>query len=76
MILPNVCLICKSAEETIDHLFVQCPFAASMWDWLRLISSWITPCLEGIYELLQQFWTLPFSSLGNSLWRIAVAASL
>ncbi|KAL4182941.1 hypothetical protein AMTRI_Chr11g95660 [Amborella trichopoda] len=76
MILPNVCLFCKNAEETIVHLFLRCPFTKRIWDWLSSISCWLIARPEGISELMQQIWTPPFSSLGIGLWRIVVPAGL
>ena len=27
----NVCLMCNEEEETVNHLFLQCPFARAIW---------------------------------------------
>ncbi|KAL4200128.1 hypothetical protein AMTRI_Chr03g148130 [Amborella trichopoda] len=61
MILADVCLMCKEAEETTNHIFIHCACADRLWDWLA------------ISECLQQIWTPPSSSLGLSMWKIVAA---
>lgn len=35
---PNKCTLCRKAEENINHLFISCSFAKSIWEkiWLLL----------------------------------------
>ncbi|KAL4201228.1 hypothetical protein AMTRI_Chr02g257630 [Amborella trichopoda] len=73
LILPNVCLMCKVAEETIDHMFIHCPFVATLWDWLSLLSNWITPLPEGTCNLLQHLWRIV---VGASLWNLCKERNL
>lgn len=28
---PSVCLLCLNSEETVQHLFVECPIAQELW---------------------------------------------
>jgi len=32
----NICVLCNSADETIEHLFFECPFSAYLWSLCRL----------------------------------------
>lgn len=31
---PSVCNLCGAAQESTTHLFLECPFAVSIWNWL------------------------------------------
>jgi ribonuclease HI len=33
-IVVSICSLCLSAEETSDHLFLRCPFALHLWNWI------------------------------------------
>lgn len=32
--IVSVCIMCMSLAESSDHLFLQCPFAMALWQWL------------------------------------------
>nr|XP_004240331.1 uncharacterized protein LOC101255200 [Solanum lycopersicum] len=38
MALDKTCVLCKSADESIDHMFIQCQYAGEVWE--RLL-RWI-----------------------------------
>ena len=46
MVMVNRCCLCKTAEESVDHLLIHCPVAKEMWDnVLSLFGvSWVMPC--------------------------------
>jgi hypothetical protein len=33
-IVVSVCSLCLLADETSDHLFLRCPFASQLWNWI------------------------------------------
>ncbi|MCI19793.1 ribonuclease H protein, partial [Trifolium medium] len=35
--LPSICNLCGNASETTSHLFLNCIFASSIWNWLSSI---------------------------------------
>eukprot|EP00253_Pinus_taeda_P031912 PITA_31912 len=37
---PSICCLCKNAEETCGHLFIECPFARNCWN---LIAHTLSP---------------------------------
>jgi hypothetical protein len=41
---PRLCLLCRGNEETVFHLFVQCPFTVSIWNKIlnhfKLVFGW------------------------------------
>lgn len=37
--IPSRCNMCCSNSKTSDHLFLTCPFAVSLWNWLGTIFS-------------------------------------
>lgn len=44
-ILINWCVLCKTDAETIDHLFIHCPFAIGVWNYIMSSFgvSWVMP---------------------------------
>ena len=32
MVLDKTCVLCKSANESIDHMFIQCHYAKKVWE--------------------------------------------
>uniref|UniRef100_A0A2N9FA08 Zinc-hook domain-containing protein n=1 Tax=Fagus sylvatica TaxID=28930 RepID=A0A2N9FA08_FAGSY len=46
MVIVNRCCLCKTAAESIDHLFLHCNLAKDLWD--SVLSSfgvsWVMPC--------------------------------
>lgn len=49
---PHWCALCKSDGETVDHMFIHCPYALKVW-WLLLgevNAVWVTP--KGCFKLL------------------------
>jgi len=33
---PSICVLCATDTETIDHIFLQCPFTIYIWDRVAL----------------------------------------
>lgn len=40
---PSICVMCCAAEESSSHLFIHCPFASSLWDYMleRFSIKWV-----------------------------------
>jgi len=34
-VVVSVCSLCLKSYETLEHLFLSCPFAVSLWNWIR-----------------------------------------
>ena len=47
------CCMCKKGRETVDHLFLHCPFAWEIWSMVFDLFGvcWVMPC--SILELLE-----------------------
>lgn len=43
--------MCSSAAESTEHLFLQCPFAASIWNWLSGVINQVLD-LSSVHSLL------------------------
>lgn len=45
MISPNWCVLCKNAEESLNHLFLECTFSSAIWSYFlsNLNNSWVMP---------------------------------
>ncbi|KAL4179303.1 hypothetical protein AMTRI_Chr13g119370 [Amborella trichopoda] len=69
MCMPSVCLFCKYADESIDHLFLQYTFAERIWDWLSGISCWLTRCPKEMNLRTFEGCTKYLSSLVDSIKR-------
>ncbi|XP_059078037.1 uncharacterized protein LOC131876615 [Cryptomeria japonica] len=65
------CVFCGYCMESMDHLFLLCPFASNCWYWLFDMLGWSSSLCP---NLLSQFmsWPLLFpSSFYSSLWVVA-----
>ncbi|KAF6135148.1 hypothetical protein GIB67_035219 [Kingdonia uniflora] len=57
VLVVNFCPICKSDEKFIDHLFLLCPFAESIWIELFIGFGIVWPCFKNVMELLTNWKT-------------------
>jgi len=65
---PHRCTLCKEATETMDHLFVDCPFANKVWTLTLHGLTIATPTKISVVELFST-WKDRYPSLSfNSLW--------
>ncbi|KAK1310845.1 hypothetical protein QJS10_CPA08g01101 [Acorus calamus] len=49
--LDKTCIMCGSASESIEHLFILCPMARRVWDWLQLATG-----LDVNFQSLEEMW--------------------
>jgi len=49
--LPSMCSICNTNAETLDHLFIHCSFAQSIWHWLISLMN-ITCSITSVSDAL------------------------
>jgi len=69
---PSICCLCKAAEESINHLFLECSFARNCWK--LIISPLRTVELPTQINLLQKNWgnSYPYpkknKNLAKRLW--------
>ena len=69
MVIVNRCCLCKTAAESVDHLFLHCNLAKDLWD--SVLSSfgvsWVMPCQV---RLLVDCWQGGLGRQRNSLiWK-------
>jgi hypothetical protein len=52
----NRCCMCKSSEETVDHLLLHCEIASTLWDAMfsRFGLAWVMPKTSD-YETLKPY---------------------
>ncbi|KAM1375219.1 hypothetical protein ACFX2I_025682 [Malus domestica] len=66
---PQWCALCKSGEESVNHVFLHCPYSIQIW-WNLLKeagASWVTP--KGCFELLStKFEGLGKGRKAKTLW--------
>ena len=55
---PSICCMCKEAEESIPHLFIECPFARACWNLIIKPLSISDP--HNQITLLQKLWGTSF----------------
>ncbi|XP_057811506.1 uncharacterized protein LOC131025735 [Salvia miltiorrhiza] len=70
---PNRCVMCRMAEESIDHLFWNCCVIRQIWvvffGWFDKVH--IMDCLD-IHSVLAGIWNTDFSPLVRSFWKAGV----
>ena len=49
---PPLCTFCKTEEETLDHLFIDCPLIRPLWNQLEK-----NPILH-LFQTREDFWLL------------------
>eukprot|EP00253_Pinus_taeda_P028496 PITA_28496 len=68
---PSICPMCRTAEETINHLFNSCDWANSIWKWIENIMQQSNKDRNSIQNTITQ-WQGDFSNnlRVNNIWRI------
>ena len=68
---PQWCIHCKGEGESIDHLFLHCPFTCGLWNKFFNLARivWVSP------RSIEDMFIIAFKGFGNSfrgktLWRI------
>ena len=76
VVLINACPLCLSAEETVDHLLLNCSFTQAIWTSTMdcFGCNWVFP--RSILELFDA-WKFGFQSKrGRLLWRSSFVANI
>lgn len=73
-LLPNWCSMCKSESETLNHVFLLCNFASSLWNLVlqELEVSWAMP--KTISDCFLSLFSPTLGKKGKVLWRMIVHA--
>ncbi|CAN1781841.1 Putative ribonuclease H protein At1g65750 [Linum perenne] len=53
MILTNWCVLCERDAESVDHLFLRCPFSSAVWDRVSSKLSLFGPRVDNIRGLFE-----------------------
>ncbi|KAK2642187.1 hypothetical protein Ddye_023950 [Dipteronia dyeriana] len=71
--LASRCNVCEASSESVDHLFLKCPFAATLWETVFFVfqrrvsaDTWIS--------FFNQIMFVSFSAQIWILWRAAIHA--
>ena len=79
--MVNRCCMCKTAKESVDHIFIHCHLAKELWDMVLSLFgvSWVMPCqVRGLIEcwprgLIRHQYSLIWKTLPHCLmwclWR-------
>ncbi|XP_059069835.1 uncharacterized protein LOC131859787 [Cryptomeria japonica] len=68
---PFRCIMCKKAEESLDHLLLQCEEAQTVWSFLLGKLGWMVPLPNIVLDLFSS-WNIPSCrSVFSSLWLVA-----
>lgn len=80
-LLANQCVMCNCVEESINHLFIHCPFTSTVWhkvlqkfdiawtfleDLQQFISNWKCP---SAHQPIRQFWKLIPPHICWHIWK-------
>lgn len=71
---PGCCLHCLNAEESVDHLFMGCSFAISVWQWLFDIFQLRWEDFASFNQLLVRCMSVDLSPQLSILWQVAVVS--
>nr|KYP52165.1 hypothetical protein KK1_025902 [Cajanus cajan] len=67
VVITSICSHCYNAYETTTHVFFECPFALSLWDWLfKLVDNRLN--ITNILGILNK----PWSKLANFVLLVVV----
>ncbi|KAH6815634.1 hypothetical protein C2S51_020454 [Perilla frutescens var. frutescens] len=69
---PQICVMCQSSKESLDHLFWSCPLAMIVWRWIFSIFQLHEMEAASIHQAFVQFMGSNFSSQVLILWKSAV----
>lgn len=74
---PSVCVLCFEKEESIDHIFIHCPFALKGWSFLLQIFGF-TRCMPSRIDdwLLEALQGWHLKGKAKILWNCAARALL
>ncbi|XP_026427449.1 uncharacterized protein LOC113323373 isoform X2 [Papaver somniferum] len=70
---PSLCYLCGIAEETEDHLLLQCPFSLRVWNYFIGLAGGGT-LLQTVKDVIVGWKNFPFSAQGLQLWKRLPAA--
>ncbi|XP_059070479.1 uncharacterized protein LOC131860126 [Cryptomeria japonica] len=68
---PFRCVMCKKADESLDHLLLQCEEAQMVWNFLLGKLGWQTPLPNSVFELLSSWNIQSHISVFSSVWLVA-----
>ncbi|XP_074302657.1 uncharacterized protein LOC141634341 [Silene latifolia] len=73
--LVNRCVLCCCQNESLEHLYFQCPFSTQVW---LSIASWLQVCSSTSLELVISWFLscIPGKGLSNSRKRVGLMATL
>jgi hypothetical protein len=79
-LFPSLCSLCNKYSETTAHLFLQCPFALSIWNWFSYVVrlNINLNSVNGVLSLSRRSWspqcqiviTAAIVSILNNIWLI------
>ena len=68
---PSWCVLCKQNNEDVDHLFYNCPFSLSCWEWLRARLMWSSPLPHSLMDLLSSWPTNLVRGVYSKIWNLS-----
>ncbi|GLJ15270.1 hypothetical protein SUGI_0249820 [Cryptomeria japonica] len=68
---PSVCVMCKMAEETTNHLLYECQVARACWNWVKFKLGWNSVYDENFNLFIGRWPVINQKSLWGSLWLIS-----
>jgi hypothetical protein len=68
---PSICLLCESAEETMNHLLNSCSYTAQLWDQVAIIMRKSDRRRESVIDTIANWRDKAFlSPLLNRIWQL------
>ena len=76
MCITSFCRMCMRSDETVSHLFLHCPFANVVWQWLANKFRIVLDAQDSFAYFFKRVFDVHFSSHVNDLWLAAVVAAI
>lgn len=68
MCIPNVYSFCYSDVESVDHIFLHCPYATEVWSEIMAEVGLAWVFSQSFWDSFLSLKVRRFSTKGNSMW--------
>lgn len=74
--MASRCYVCKQQGESLDHIFVYCPYAQTIWKFITALFQCNFFDVESLLYVIRSALDKRFSPKIRNLWCVAIMASI